>query len=189
MKIGGLGFVLCGMLLASCAFTPHDVTITATAPESPSSIGNGVTLALEVIDDREDIVVGQRAAGMQGADITAKDIIPTLERELKRGLEAKGFTVVSASDEADAEFEARLRAFKFFLETGFWTGAENASVAVHVEAEKGGRDLDRVYRYDNEERTMVVPAGSRIDEVLNGALSDVLAKIMADAELMSFLAQ
>ena len=126
---------------------------------------------------------------MQGADITVNNIIPALETELKEGLEAKGFTVVSSKDSADAEFQANLRAFKFFIETGFWTGAENINVVIKVEAEKGTDDFERNYRVSEEDRTMVIPAGEVIDDKLNAALEVVLSKIMADEELMAFLVQ
>ncbi len=144
---------------------------------------------MDVVDDRDDLVVGQRGAGLQGADITAKDIIPALEREMKRGLEAKGFRVVSSTEPANAEVQANLRAFKFFVETGFWTGAENISVVVKIEAERGGDDFERNYRVSEEERVMAISAGEVIDVKLNGALSFVLEKIMSDEELMAFLAQ
>ncbi len=205
MKTRVLAFVLSSILLTSCAFTPHEIAVTAKAPTTPSSIGKGVTVALEVLDDREDIVVGQRGAGMRGADITVKDIIPALERELRNGLEAKGFTVVSGgtsgstagnvdtnlvgNGEPDVDFEAKLRAFKFFIESGFWSGAENTSVVINVEAVKGGQDYEKSYRFNSEESAMVVPEGSEIDDALNAALSEVLAQIMRDQQLMSFLAQ
>ena len=189
MKTRTLAFVLSSILLTSCTFTPHEVAITAAAPSTPSSVGKGVTLALQVIDDRDDVVVGQRGAGMIGADITVKDIIPALERELKRGLEAKGFTAVSTRSNTDTKFKARLRAFKFFIETGFWSGAENTSVVINVEADKRGKDFERNYRFNTEERVFAVPTGTTIDEKLNAALSEILAKIMLDEELMNFLAQ
>jgi uncharacterized lipoprotein len=176
-------------LLSACAFTPHQVAVTAQAPTEPSTIGQGITLHLEVLDDRDSTVVGQRGAGMQGADITAPQIISTLERELKAGFEAKGFRVVSTDAGADAEVEARLRAFKFFIETGFWAGAENTSVVIAVEAKRQGDDYDRTYRSSSEDEIQVVPEGSAIDVKLNATLSTVLNQIMSDNKLMGYLAQ
>ena len=111
--------VLCAMMLSACAFTAHEVEITAKAPTGTSSVGAGIAVYLQVIDDRDSPVVGQRGAGMQGADITAPQLMPTLVRELTAGLEAKGFRVLSSDAGADVELEARMRAFKFFIETGF----------------------------------------------------------------------
>ena len=173
---------------SACAFTPHEVSITAEAATTPSSIGDGVSVAFSVVDDRDDLVVGQRGVGMQGADITANGLIPAVEKELKEGIEAKGFRVISMGEAADADFTANLRAFKFFIESGFWTGAENTNVAIRVEAKKGNRDFKRMYRSDSENRAMVVPTGEAIDAKLNAALTDVLTKILEDEELMKFLA-
>lgn len=189
MKSQVLVLALGGLLLSACVWTPHEVIVTAKAPVEPSSVGKGVTVALEVFDDRDDPVVGQRGAGLEGADITVKDIVPALETEIKDGLEAKGFTVVSAKESADAELQANLRAFKFFIETGFWSGAENVNVVIKVEAEKGTSDFERNYRVSEEERTMVIPAGEVIDDKLNAALEFVLTKIMNDQDLMEFLVQ
>ncbi len=189
MKKRALACVLCGILLASCAYVPHEVAITAEAPSTPSSVGNGVTVALHVIDDRDDVVVGKRGMAMSGADITAKDAVPALESELKKGLEAKEFMVVSAGSDADAEFEAKLRSFKIFVESSFLTTIVHTSVFVNVHAEKSGKDFERSYRSNTEEREIGVPMGSAFDQKLNAALSMVLSEIMLDAELMDFLAQ
>ncbi|MFQ5565649.1 MAG: YajG family lipoprotein [Paracoccaceae bacterium] len=181
--------ILTAMTLSACAFTPHEVEITAQAPTDASSVGAGISLYLEVIDDRDSPVTGQRGAGMQGADITAPQIMAALERELTAGFEAKGFQVLSTDAGADVDVEARLRAFKFFIETGFFVGAENTSVVIGVEAKRLSDDYDRTYRASNEEAAMFVPAGSSIDEKLNAALSAVLAQIMSDEKLMAFLAR
>ena len=180
--------VLSAVGIAACAFTPHEVAVNASAPVEPSSIGAGRTIYLEVIDDRETEVVGQRGAGMQGADITASQVMPTLERELIAGFTAKGFSVSTTDRNADAEVEARLRASRFFLETGFFAGAKNTSVVVGIEADNGRDDYDRTYRSSSEDSTMVVPAGSDIDAHLNAAFTEVLRQIMADDALMEFLA-
>ncbi len=183
MKARALAFVLCSILLTSCAAKPHDVAITAEAPSTPDSVGNGITVALHVIDDRDDVVVGRRG----GVDITANDIVSGLEKELKRGLEAKGFTVVSAGSDADAEFEARLRAFEFFIEPGFLSVAANVTVAINVEAKTRGTDFDRRYRHSVDERRRRVLGDSAVDQMLNAALSEILAQIMRDADLLDFL--
>ena len=182
-----LGLVVV-FLVSACTFTPHEVEISAKAPKTESAIGAGVTVALQVIDDRESTVVGQRGAGMLGADITVNDILSVLNTELTEGLEANGFKVTAPGSTADAELEVRLRAFKFFLESGFFTGAENTSVVVALEAEKKGTDFDQTYRSSREERTLFVPGGGSIDANLNAALTAILGQIVGDRDLLGFLA-
>lgn len=189
-----LAVVFGAFVLGGCAFTPHTVALNSNLQHSKSTVGSGTTVVLELVDDRESDVVGQRGAGMQGADITVSGLLPHIDREIKEGLQAKGFTVVSNKKQlgaapADlAEMEVRLRAFKFFIETGFWTGAENSNVAINVEAEKNGDDFKRAYRASAEDRTMVIPGGSTIDEQMNARLSSVIDQLIKDEELMAFLA-
>ena len=183
-----VGFLIL-ILASACTFTPHEVSITARAPTTPSEIGAGIAVELQVIDDRDSTVVGQRGVGMIGADITAQSVLRVLEEELTGAFEANSFTVLPAGTTADAEVEVRLRAFKFFIESGFFSGAKNTSVVVSVEAEKNGQDFDRTYRSSSEEAILFVPGGESIDAKLNAALSVVLAKIIGDRELMAFLVQ
>jgi len=175
--------------LAGCAFTPHQVGVTASAPKDASTIGEGTALFVEVFDDRDSTVVGQRGVGMQGADITAPQVIPAVERELRAGFEAKGFRIVDNKTAANARVEARLRAFKFFIESGFWTGAENTDVVIAVEARNGADDYKKVYRMSGEESAIVVPGGDAIDQKLNAGLTQVLGQIMRDEQLLQFLAR
>ena len=177
------------MTVSACAYTPHDVEITAQAPKTKSTIGADVKVNLQVIDDRESQIVGQRGAGMIGADITAEDIMQVLAAELAVIFEANGFSVLVPGSNSDAEVEARLRAFKFFVETGFFTGAENASVVVAMEAEKNGKDFDRTYRSSSEHAVVFVPGETSINAKLNAALSEVLRQIANDQGFMNFLAQ
>ena len=184
-----IGVLFCVLfLISACTFVPHEVNVTAKAPKTESGIGAGVIIELQVIDDRDSMVVGQRGAGMFGADITAGNVMNVLEGELSAAFRAKGFIIATLDSEADAEVEVRLRAFKFFVETGFFTGAENASAVVAIEAEKRSKDFDRSYRSSSEDRILFVPGEGAIDDKLNAALSDVLKQIMADRELLEFLA-
>lgn len=179
---------LISIFLSSCAFQAHTVRLQPTVPVEYSSEGRNVIVELQVFDEREDTVVGQRGAGTMGADITVADLVPTVERELKKGLEARGFTVANPGQKAGAELEAKIRAFKFYVETGFWTGAENTSVVISVEAKKHGFDYDRTYRTGSEERIIVISEGATIDQKLNAALDEVLTSIIRDENLMKFLA-
>lgn len=175
------------LFLAACAFTPHEVDVTAEAPKTPSTVGNGISVFLQVIDDRESQVVGQRGAGLVGADITAKQVVPVIEQELTLGLQAKGFTVLTKDQPNVIEIEARLRAFKFFIETGLFSGEENTDVAIALEAEDGRDDYDQVYRSNDEEGVFFVPGGDAIDAKLNAGLTQVLTLIMTDQDLIDFL--
>ena len=187
-KFSSIFIVLLIAQLGACAFTPHKVVLDAKAPSDAAKVGNNVIVGLDVVDDRDVPVVGQRGAGMMGADITVEDLIRNVRQEIKLGLESRGFKIVGVNQKADVELLARLRAFKFFIETGFFTGTLNTNVAINVIAERGRRKFRKTYRHDNEESVLVVPVGSAIDKKLNTGLNDVYRKIIYDDALMKFLA-
>lgn len=126
---------------------------------------------------------------MHGADITAAHLMPALENQLIAGFKSKGFNVVKPPVDSDAEVEVRLRAFKFFIETGFFTGAENFNTTIALEAQKNGNDHDHTYRSSDEERAIFVPGGESITAKLNASLTEVLFQIFNDHNLMGFLAR
>lgn len=178
------------LLLQGCTFTQHDVALTANAPPIQNNVGKGTKVALRIFDDRETQTVGQRGAGKIGADISVSDLVTHLEREVKTGLESQGFEVLpDGASDADARLTVALRAFKFFIETGFWTGANNVEIMIKAEAERGEQAYLNTYRFDSETRSLVVPDGSKIDTALNAGLSDVLTQLMADKDLMTFLSE
>ena len=176
-------------LVSACDFTPHEVNITARAPKTQSTIGAGVTIAMQVIDDRDSAVVGQRGAKMMGANITAGRVMQVLNDELTEAFAANGFRFAVPGSPVDAELEVRLRAFKFFFETGFFSGAAHANVVVAVEAQKQGRDMDRIYRSTNEDPGIFTLGGETLDAKFNAALTVVMGRIVGERELLAFLAR
>lgn len=184
---------ICSFLLivvGGCAFTPHEVQMNAMAPRLASDIGAGITVGLRFVDDRESSTVGQRGAGMQGADVSASSLLSHVDVQSRQILADKGFTVTdyNNNEEADVKLTISIRAFRFFIETGFWTGANNVDVIMKSEARKGMDDFENTYRFNNEERILVVPDGDGIDQMLNAALLDVLTQMAADRDLYKFLA-
>ena len=177
------------VLASACAFVPHEVDIEAHAPRAGSTIGEGVAIDLQVIDDRETTDIGKRAFGELAGDNIADNVMQVLEREVVAIFDSHSFDVVPPGSDYDTDVEVRLRSFRFILESGFWTGEENTSIVVAVEAEKGDRDFDRTYRSISKESIMFAPGESAIDDALSVALSDVLRQLASDRDLMNFMAR
>ena len=177
------------MVVASaCTFVPADVDVQPSARATPSNIGHGVRVVFKFIDERDDIVVGHRGVGGQGAKIEAPTLDAVLEAKLREGLEQKSFVPVAESGSANQEVTYRLRSFKFDVESGFFTGGQNAAVALAVEARRGGRSYDNVYRNNSEQRIMAIPGESGINQQMNQVLDQVLSGAYGDAALDRFLA-
>jgi hypothetical protein len=81
----------------------------------------------------------------------------------------------------------RLRAFKFGIEQGFFTGGRNATASIAVEGTRGTAQYQNVYRSNDEERITAVPTEGSINTQMNSALDAVLIKAFADQRLSAFL--
>jgi len=53
---------------------------------------------------------------------------------------------------------------------------------------RDGKTYERMYRYDNEKRVVVVPTANRNDEMLNAALTDVMTQFFDDVGMLRHLA-
>lgn len=183
-----LGIVFISFLLVSCAFTPHDVSLSLSPPTiADPTVGEGTNLRLRILDERDEAELGNRGAGISVAEVTAGDLMPEFTRIVRDGFVAKGYNLTNNPDQADANLDVALRSVKFDETSGFWTVGANVAVTILVDAEKGNNDYKNTYRVTGEERQFAISTGSGIDESINAALNSALAKLFSDHELDRFL--
>jgi uncharacterized lipoprotein len=173
--------------LGGCAFTPHDLELHPTTNVAPSAVGAGTKVFFRFVDDRDDTVVGFRGAAGQGSKISATNLPPIVEAHLKDGFRAKGYTLLAMEDGADDRVTYRMRSFKFGVETGFWSGSDNVSAVLAVDATAGGKTFSNVYRFNSQHGAMAVPSGDDLDRMMNMALDDILHQALTDSTLDEFL--
>jgi uncharacterized lipoprotein len=181
---------LAGMLslLAGCAFTPAELALKPPTSTSSSDVGRGTPVAFKFTDERDDVTIGHRGVSTMGAKISSQDLPGMIEGDLRKDVANKQFTIVPEGQHADAEVIFRLRSFKFDIESGFFTGGRNANAALAVDARRGDKSYNNVYRYNSEQRILFVPGESEINQQMNAALNEILTKAYDDAELSRFLA-
>ena len=178
-----ISIIAVGASLAGCAFTPHELELKPSANVVASTVGQNTRLYYRFSDERDDAVVGHRGAGAVGSKITAESLPHVVDQQIRDGLKAKGYQLVDNETGADAKVTFRLRAFKFDIETGFFTGGQNTSAVLAADAWRAGKTYTNVYRYNSEERIMFVPGGNTIDNQMTQALNQILSKALADAAL------
>ena len=182
-------FAVSGLaLLSACAFTPAELELRPTVDAQASDIGRGSTVAFKFVDERDDVTIGHRSVATVGAKISSQQLPTLVEEDLRDALIRKHFTLIAPQQHSDVEVVYRLRSFKFDVETGFWTGGRNASAALAVDARRKDESYDKVYRYNSEERILVVPTEIDINKQMNEALSQILAQAATDKDLDRFLA-
>lgn len=179
------------VFLAGCAYIDQNLRVSPHLSVLESNIGQGTKVALRVLDDRSEQLIGRRgASGFELAKIsTDQDLVELLRDTFIDGVRKKGFEVVG-SDDSDARLRIELRSLSYKTVTGFWTVGNVGEAAVKVIAsQSSGKTYEKTYRSQHEVRTAFIGSQETNAEVVNGALSDVLSKVFADAELWNFLVQ
>ncbi len=174
--------------LGGCIWAPHEVALDIPPPEiSDQQIGEGTSLRLRVLDERDDSNLGSRGAGISGADVTAAALMDEFALAVETGYTRKGYLLTDNPTVADATLDVALRGMKFDEQTGFWTIGANVSITIIAEAERQQRDYTNAYRFTDEERQLVISFGSGIDESINEAIAIALQKLFDDRSLDAVL--
>jgi uncharacterized lipoprotein YajG len=187
-----IALVLCPLLLTltGCVFAPQSVRIMPKISVADSSAGNGVTVAVNVVDERPDKSIGKRGASGMGADIMPADKVEVaVQQAIVDGLKKKGFVVVDPNGTSPAKLVVEVRFLQYSLSTGFWSGGVNVKVALKALASANGKSYDRLYRRDREERVQIAPTAETNEKWINDALSQTIQEMLDDNALISTLAQ
>lgn len=176
-------------LVSACAFSPQTADIAPTVNIVPSQVGDGVTVAVRVVDERPSKSLGRRGTAYgAAAEITAaQDLALVIQREVVKALEQKGFVTTDYSDGSDTRLTVEIRLLEYSTSQGFWTGGVHIQGTLKAVAAREGRYFDKIYRSSKEERVGVVPTAQTNEEWINSALGDVLQQMLDDDELIRFL--
>ena len=176
------------LIISGCAYVPHSLNLSINNTNPPSNIGEGLSIYINVIDDRDSEIIGKRGVSNIGGSITANQLMPIFETAIINGFKNKSFTI-NANDDADVSIQIKLRAFKYMVSQGFWTGGEDISVVINAEAKNSGANFQKTYRFSNEERIVFIAEGSGLDRNLNNALNITISELLNDKELDNFLSK
>ena len=180
--------VVIAFLATGCAFTPHSANVAINQPAStPSTIAEGTTIRLSVVDERDELDLGRRGAGIGVAKVTSEDLMPRFTKAVEEGFRAKGFRLTNDPAAADARLLVALRTLKFEESAGFFTVGAEADATILAQAQRGGEDYRNQYRSSDEDRQLAISFGEGIDEQLSLVLNDVLAQLFHDQRLDDFL--
>ena len=96
--------------------------------------------------------------------------------------------MVDSADSSEEVVTVRVRALETELHQGFWTGHQEANGAAQLTVVKNGRTYENFYRVDSKQSKFWVPTAGQNSEYINGALSNLIGKIINDDKLVSFMA-
>ena len=190
MKNAKIFFLSMTVLLATgCAFTPQQAELNPTLDIASSDIGNNAKIFLTVQDERIDTSLGRRgtAYGAAAEISTNQDLSVVVRTQIEDGLRTQGFHVTD-ENQADNFLTVEIRALEYSTSTGFWTGGVHIKGALKGHATSSESEMEKMYRYEKEERVAFVPGAETNERWINEALSETLKQLLTDSELLNFLA-
>lgn len=180
--------VLTVLLLAGCAQTGQQLRLAPDAEVDESAIGDGRTVALRVVDEREHPRLGQ----LENRDGEHADLVGTAEVEdvvrqaVEEGLRANGFTVSDWDADASRRLEIRVLDLDHRVSAGV---SRNVSTRIELRSE-GHRGESRVSgqaRARDSDRITYRPSAEDNQAYLDAVLSRALGRLL-NVELLEFLA-
>lgn len=177
------------ILLSGCAFNAQTVNLHPTVLSTHSSTGQGVTVAVHVVDERASQSLGRRggAVGAAAEITTNSNVAAIVSEKVTRALQDNGFTVLGSTAQGNASLTVEVRLLKYSTSVGFWTGGIQIEATLEARAEKSGKSFEQMYRVKNEQRVVVVPTADKNAKWINTALGDVITKLVTDQNLLIFL--
>ena len=179
-------FLLLG-LLAGCALSPQQVTISPALPAESSNIGQGASLRLAVIDQRPTPVLGSRGGvyGDRSQITSANDVSEAIFKVVETQMRGLGYQVDAGSNTE----------LKVIVDTFSYQHPDQASFGydlellciLRAEVDRGGEVYQGRYQVKSNRQFFNAPSASHNEELLNELLSQTLERMFADAKLQAFI--
>lgn len=178
------------LLLGGCALSPQTVSIVPSIDTGNlEKTGDGKKIALDIADNRGTAVVGTR--GGVYADTseirTSADVKSPMREELGRALQAMGYRVVPAGEPADAALSVIIDAIKYTAIDKTVGKSIEIVATLRVISKVENREYTGRYRSKRTTDVLKAPDTAENEKIINDAVSHVLGRVLADAELHAFM--
>ena len=193
MKTLPLIVVLASFLGTSCALTPLSVTLRPKVEVAATSLGQGRTVGVTVLDERPRSIVGYRGlaqgGGPFGATITtAGDPSSTVRAALADGLKRHGFNAVMGQIPEGRELRAEIRGLDYTISQAIFASTLRAEFTLKGICVIGStRPYEGTYRGEHQESIHLDQTDSAIEEYLNLVVSRGIQRLLQDTQLIQCL--
>ncbi len=189
-KLVILGVCIGVCLSSGCAMIPQTVELSPKVSVAADTMGGGKKIELQVVDERPTEVIGHRgsAYGDMAEIKPSREVRNIFYDEIAKGLSTKGFKVNAKGSNSTIKLRVDIRLLEYKSSQGFFTFGIHTRSTLKAVASKGGDVYEKLYRVDNEMRTMIVPTTGENARVINETVAKVVEKLFADDALLRFLA-
>ena len=195
-----LAFVSAILPLNGCGlhqWEPMDLTLSPRLSLSPSNVGSGSKVYVNVTDHIVEKKIGYRLYDYLGSKWAGEiklthSVEPQFAESLRRGLKSIGFEVLTVSEDSPSVLEVTVNNLIF---RGFDVRNTQDLVATYRIAVSGNATIrkdnvklfDKPYNLLHEWKRHIAPSPAEIQDETNKVASDFLMAILEDSELLTKL--
>jgi len=192
LRLGALAALLACLLLSACGTLPgQTVSLHPNVTVPAGNIGKGRSVALRVLDGRQDKVLGYRN---MDASRTAPIKLEG-ERELPEGiglvaskaLTDLGFQVVPPKESANRSLTITVRDLSYKADALTVTKKMAVKCVLAAKAQSGPGVWEGTYPVSQEKEVVMTPDMDANARFINEVLSESLSMLLSDPELVQFL--
>lgn len=180
-------------LLSSCALQSQTVRVNPALPRLAASekIGSrGISVALRVVDERPNPVMGHRGTG-QGSGVaiqTDANLTSDIEKHVSQALTAQGFTPILFASEESRTMTVQIRQTQYLTLPSTEKTDIRIEVVLGVLLTNGKSKYEKSYKATREQQIMITPVAKTNEEWINEAFGDALDRLCTDSALFTSLA-
>ena len=186
-------FVYCALAAAAiggCAWVPQTTTLNPAPRITPATTGNGVPVAVRVLDRRRSEVIGYRGVDSKNASIkTEQKVAPLFQERIIDGLKHKGFLASAFEGQSGRLLTVEIRQIDYKTDMEFWKGIIQTEAVLVASTIKDGLKFEQFYTGKRTENTVEAPGAKTNERLINGAISDALQRLFEDERLIRYLAE
>lgn len=188
LKIVNIVFLSLIIFFPGCAKT-HRVFINPSIPIHDSNVGNGLSVAVKVIDVRSSNVISKWQGGFKVRKFTVitqgdlKDIFTT---RIRQGLTKLGFSPKNFNSNAERSLKVEILNIKSRYQEKTPKMNIQVKADVKVTCQNQEKILSKSFT-SKKSRSGISPASFPNEGLLNANLSEIMAKIFNDRPLIACL--
>lgn len=187
MFFATVGVSACGLR----ALEDQVVVLNPNVSVARADYGKGNPIIVEVIDERDQGIIGRRYWGDgEAAKITTEqNIADLIRKKIVGALSDYNFKPVPSGESHPITLKVEVRRLVYRGSSGLNTFLLQAKVTLKAIARNRDATYEQFYRVENEERVLIVADAEFNSKLINAALSDAINKLMNDPELLNFLSR
>lgn len=177
------------VLLGGCALSPQQVSLAPDPTVPAANVGHNAPVEVTVVDEREDEAFGTRGGPYQDTALIrpANDLEAVVGDIVRNGLQKQGFNAYNPADGA-TQLTVHIRTLSYVPESGSVVNRVTTRSELRAVAKRPEATHRATFRSKVEHDTPFTPDARRNEEMMTDVLQRSLERLLADSELLAFLA-